>query len=256
MPTVELVYDRDCPNLAEARAQLVRAFGRAKVKAHWKEWCAADPESPEHVRGYGSPTILVNGRDIAGTEDNGGPCCRLYAQADGSMQGVPSIEAIAKALDASDTRNAHIVHARAAAGGGGWTSHLAMLPGVGAALLPKVACPACWPAYAGFLSALGLGFLVNTAYLLPLTAVFLAVAVGALAFCARRRRGYGPFSLGLVASALVLIGKFHFDSAPTMYGGLALVIAASLWNSWPRKPSVTTCAECAASDEPTTQPVR
>jgi hypothetical protein len=41
---------------------------------------------------------------------------------------------------------------------------------------------------------------------LPLTAVFLFVAVGALAFRARRRRGFGPFFVGLAASAIVLAG--------------------------------------------------
>src|SRR5205823_3001462 len=75
-------------------------------------------------------------------------------------------------------------------------SLIGTLPAVGAALLPKVACPACWPAYAGFLSAVGLGFLLKEAWLLPLTATFLAMAVGALAFQARRRRRFGPLVLG------------------------------------------------------------
>lgn len=28
----------------------------------------------------------------------------------------------------------------------GWRGHLAVLPGIGVALLPKLTCPACWPA--------------------------------------------------------------------------------------------------------------
>ena len=32
---------------------------------------------------------------------------------------------------------------------------LIALPGVGISLLPKLMCPACWPAYAGIVSALG-----------------------------------------------------------------------------------------------------
>jgi hypothetical protein len=32
---------------------------------------------------------------------------------------------------------------------------LVALPGVGVSLLPKLMCPACWPAYAGIVSALG-----------------------------------------------------------------------------------------------------
>ncbi len=60
-----------------------------------------------------------------------------------------------------------------------WKQNLYAAPGIGLSLLPKIACPACWPAYAGLLSSIGLGFLIpNRAYLLPLTAIFLAVAVG------------------------------------------------------------------------------
>jgi len=38
MPTVELVYAGDCPNVADARAQLLRAFAKAKIEPRWKEW--------------------------------------------------------------------------------------------------------------------------------------------------------------------------------------------------------------------------
>lgn len=122
-----------------------------------------------------------------------------------------------------------------------------MVPAIGLALLPKVACPACWPAYAGFLSAVGLGFLIETSYLLPLTAVFLAIAVGALAFRAKRRRGYRPFVIGLVASVVVLIGKFNFESDAAMYVGLAVLVSASLWNSWPKRAG-TDCPACVGQE--------
>lgn len=46
-------------------------------------------------------------------------------------------------------------------------------PNIGVSFLPKLACPACWPAYAGLLSSVGLGFLIKTAYLLSLTIGFL-----------------------------------------------------------------------------------
>ncbi|MBW2162792.1 MAG: hypothetical protein JRH14_23045 [Deltaproteobacteria bacterium] len=209
MPTVELVYDSDCPNVADARAQLLRAFAETKIAPRWQEWQGDDADSPARVRGYGSPTILVDGIDVAETDERGGPCCRLYAQPDGSMRGVPSVETLVAALKAC-------AHAGpiATSGGENWKLNFAMLPGIGAAFLPKVACPACWPAYAGFLSSIGLGFL--------------AVAVFALAFRARRRRGHGPFVLGAAASAIVLIGKFSFESNPAMYAGLALLVGATL----------------------------
>jgi len=45
-----------------------------------------------------------------------------------------------------------------------WRRVFTVLPGLGATLLPVGACPACWPGYAGFLSAAGLGFLWFNAY--------------------------------------------------------------------------------------------
>lgn len=125
-----------------------------------------------------------------------------------------------------------------------WKQGLLALPGVGISLLPKLMCPACWPAYAGLLSSLGLGFLISTTYLLPLTAIFLAVAVGSLAFRSSSRRGLSPFWIGIGAAIVVLIGKFYIESAPATYMGLGLLVLASVWNSWPPRFRVDTCPAC------------
>lgn len=114
-------------------------------------------------------------------------------------------------------------------------SYLASLPGIGVSLLPKLMCPMCWPAYAGVVSALGLGFLVSAKYLLALTVVLLAVTVAALGFGASRRHGYGPLWLTFAAVPMIFIGKFYFDIAQVVYVGVGLLIAASAWNSWPRR---------------------
>src|SRR3989442_14603206 len=108
-------------------------------------------------------------------------------------------------------------------------------PGIGVALLPKLACPLCWPAYAGILSSLALGFLISTAYLLPVTISFLMLTLTALAFRAKQRRGYIPFGLGLIASAATVIGKFNLESHPTFYAGIGILAAASVWNASSRR---------------------
>ena len=59
---------------------------------------------------------------------------------------------------------------------------LVALPSVGVSLMPKLMCPACWPAYAAVLSFVGLGFLISTTYLLPLTVLFLAPQFGLVGF--------------------------------------------------------------------------
>lgn len=122
-----------------------------------------------------------------------------------------------------------------------WKRSLVALPGVGVSLLPKLACPLCWPVYAGLLSSVGLGFLISTKYLLPLTVAFLGIALGALAFRAKNRRGYGPFVLGLIAAIGVLVGKFVWDSNTTLYGSVLLLVVASLWNAWPQRVTSAPC---------------
>src|SRR5712692_4707524 len=128
-----------------------------------------------------------------------------------------------------------------------WKQSLLAVPGVGVSLLPKLICPLCWPAYAG-LSTLSLGFLISTAYLFPLTAALLALAVGSLAFRASRRRGLGPFWFGLAASVFVLTCKFYFESVPVTYTGVGLLVLASLWNAWPRRVHVALCPACIPAE--------
>jgi hypothetical protein len=101
------------------------------------------------------------------------------------------------------------------------------------------------PAYAGLISSVGLGFVMETAYLLPLTVFCLVLALAAMAFQANRRRGYGPFILGALAAALLMVGKFVLDSNVAVYGAIASLIAASLWNSWPKS---TTSVPFAPTD--------
>jgi hypothetical protein len=117
------------------------------------------------------------------------------------------------------------------------------LPGISISMLPKLVCPVCWPAYAGLLSSVGLSFLISTAYLLPLTAAFLAIALGTMVSGANRRHGYGPFLLGFIAATAVLLGKFVWVYNPTMYGAVGLLIIASLWNAWPPRRRPAPCCQ-------------
>jgi hypothetical protein len=237
MPTVELVYQAECPNVAEARARILRALSEARLPPRWTEWRTDDPVAPARARGRPSPTILVEGVDVdPSASSEAGSACRLYVGESGALQGVPPVRWIVEALKASRRGRGR--------GNGTWV----MIPAIGAALLPKVACPACWPAYAGLLGSFGLGFVLESRALLPLTAGFLALAVAALAFRARRRRGYGPFALGLAAAALVLIGKFQWQSDPALFAGLAVFLVAGVWNGWPRPagdrgPRCSSCAD-------------
>ena len=243
MSTVELIYDRECPNVTAVRRQLLTVFTALGLTPRWIEWDRADPASPGHVRQFGSPTVLVNGHDVAGEAGNESiHCCRLYRQEDGRYQGVPSSSMIRSALMNSVLANKKTAKTWRKTGLG---TGLSILPGIGLAALPKLFCPACWPAYAGILSSLGLGFINYTPYLFPLTLIFLVIAVSVLAYRAPARRGYGPCLLGLVSAAMILVGKFLYASDTAMFFGIALLIAASFWNAWPRRAKSERCPACA-----------
>ena len=121
-----------------------------------------------------------------------------------------------------------------------WRQNLLTIPSIGVSLLPKLACPLCWPTYAGVLSSLGPGFLISTKYLLFLTVAFLALAVAALAFRAKHRHSYGPLLLGILSAVGALIGKFAWESSPMMYATVGLLVIASGWNAWPHRVGAAT----------------
>lgn len=88
---IELIFFEGCPHAELARVNLRAALDRSGVQTAWQEWDQLDPGSPEHVRQYGSPTILVDGRDVAGEE---GATAALACRAGGA----PSIASIQAAL--------------------------------------------------------------------------------------------------------------------------------------------------------------
>ncbi len=98
MIEVELIYDSDCPAAAQARENLRKALLLAGLEPRWVEWERSSPDSPERVRAYGSPTILVGGRDVAGSEAAGAACCRIYQPRPGRFAPVPPVELILAAL--------------------------------------------------------------------------------------------------------------------------------------------------------------
>lgn len=98
MPTVELVYDRECPSVPEARAHLLSAFVQVALTPKWSEYQIGDADVPEHARGYGSPTILVDGRDVSGAVASAEMSCRVYSTDQGGLSRAPAISDIVAAL--------------------------------------------------------------------------------------------------------------------------------------------------------------
>lgn len=234
---VELIYDADCPNAAQTRSLLIKAFTQTGVSARWREWERAAPDSPEYARSYGSPTILVDGEDVAGAGlVSGAGACRVYSDLRGKLSRTPPLETICSALLRASP--AKLAKTR-------WQSTAASFPAIGVTLLPKLTCPLCFPAYAAVLSAVGVEFVDYTPYLLPLTAAFLVVAVGVLALQTRRTGNIMPLLLGVAAAVIVLIGKFYFESTGLTTGGIVLLVIAIFLGSRSRSPAIAPCPACA-----------
>jgi hypothetical protein len=101
--TIDLIYDPDCPNADGARRVLRAALAHLGLPQTWREWDRSADTTPDAFQGFGSPTILVDGRDAAGTGQGqpaqlGGMACRLYADESGTLRGVPSLQLLVKAL--------------------------------------------------------------------------------------------------------------------------------------------------------------
>lgn len=244
---VELIYDPDCPNIHQARTQLLKAFGQAGIAPNWIEWNRQDPDSPSHARQYGSPTILVHGKDVAGVspavrEDS----CRLYAQEEGGSSGVPPVRQIVRRLIESSKRS----HRKSRAG---YLGSAALGPSFLTAFLAKAACPFCYPALAGLFTSIGLGFLLEGPYLAAATIGLVALALFGLGFRATERRGYSPLVLGASSAAVLCVGKLGMDSDFALYVGAAGLVAASLWNLIPKRGYETgPCNGCAPAGVPQT----
>lgn len=104
--TIERIFDSDCPNAGTTRAHLRAALDAAGLEPQWTEWERGDGRSPEYARRYGSPTVLVNGCDVAGAaaatsvDPQCFAACRLYEGVAGSVSGAPSAAQLAAAISA------------------------------------------------------------------------------------------------------------------------------------------------------------
>ncbi len=101
---IELVYDPGCPNVDRARDVLAAACRDSAIPAVWTEWSSDDPDCPEHARNLGSPSILVNGEDVAPgphpwapREPGDGPRSRMYRDGD-AIVAAPPLGRVADAI--------------------------------------------------------------------------------------------------------------------------------------------------------------
>lgn len=110
-----------------------------------------------------------------------------------------------------------------------WKRHLDKI-GVGGSLFAALCCLG-FPALLAILSAVGLGFLINDAVLIPLLVLFLSVTLWGLYLGKRHHRSWMPFFVG-AAGAVLTFASIWIGSGLVMGVGIAGLIGASLLNVW------------------------
>jgi hypothetical protein len=87
-----LAFD-GCPFAEAARHALDEAMASLGLRSY-EVVDILDPDTPDSLRNWGSPTILVNGHDVSGGKQGNNVGCRLYA---GPLR-VPDSQAITDCL--------------------------------------------------------------------------------------------------------------------------------------------------------------
>jgi copper chaperone CopZ len=93
---VQLICFEGCPNADAAREAIRRNLAAAGLPPDFEEFDTESPDTPEALREWGSPTVLVDGVDVGGEPAPPGRSCRLYDNPEN--RGVPSDAAMAAAL--------------------------------------------------------------------------------------------------------------------------------------------------------------
>lgn len=107
------------------------------------------------------------------------------------------------------------------------TSRRASLAGLFGSSFALLCCAGVAPVL-GLLSAIGLGFLIHDAVLIPLLIIALGVTAWGLSQGGRCHRRGAPLILGLSGGAVAVGGLFLW--VPFAFTGFIAVVVASIWN--------------------------
>lgn len=115
-----------------------------------------------------------------------------------------------------------------------FTEWFSSIGGILAVAAPKGLCPICVAASGGMLASLGLGFLAVETNIRWILAVTLTIGIVGFTVSARRHRRWWTLALGMVGAATLLVGRFLLVDV-VLYGGMVLLLAATIADLWARK---------------------
>lgn len=101
-PKIELLYFAACPHYLEALDMVQRALDAEDIRAGVELRAVETPDEAQQQRFYGSPTIRIDGADVAPLPAGATPAlaCRVYRTAAGKLTPIPPTEAVLAALRA------------------------------------------------------------------------------------------------------------------------------------------------------------
>jgi len=95
MIIIEIQHFHGCPNSEEMINRTKKAVTQSELEIEYKEVIVDTPEKAEQYKFRGSPTVLIDGKDLEGLPEpeSGNLACRYY------KNGIPSVERILKAIE-------------------------------------------------------------------------------------------------------------------------------------------------------------
>jgi mercuric ion transport protein len=115
---------------------------------------------------------------------------------------------------------------------GFWGKHTDKV-GIAGALFATLCCLG-FPALISIVSAMGIGFLINDAILLPLLVVFLLIVVAGLYFGVKHHGSWLALSVGTTSAVITFIAIALVSNKLLAIVGIAGLIVASILNVWLR----------------------
>lgn len=228
MSIVRLIYFEGCPNAERVKGLLL------KIGVPFQEVRQDDLREADPLRSYTSPTILSGEEIIMGTttEGTGGGCSVDFLSAD-------ELKLRLQLNTPTTTRKRGMV--------------LSVVGSVFSAATVGL-CPVCIPALGAFLSAIGMGFLVKEAVLKPLLLAFLGISLFGFFWSYLKEHGrLGPFFVGLIFAVGLYVSRYVYLGSTTnsilMYGSIAGIIGASIWNIRLKKKSECCACNSKGNDE-------
>ncbi|MDP9386479.1 MAG: hypothetical protein M3Q48_00760 [Actinomycetota bacterium] len=95
---VDLLSVPGCPNVDLTRRRLAKATVIVGLDVQVRAQEVTTPDEAAAVGMRGSPSVLVDGRDVGDAEDEPSMSCRLYRSASGALEGAPSVETLVDAF--------------------------------------------------------------------------------------------------------------------------------------------------------------